>query len=127
MARLYANENFPLLVVEALRTAGHDILTVAETGRAEQSWPDDEVLRFATQNHRALITLNRMHFIQLHRQSSEHLGIIVCTFDPDFSGQAQRIDTAIRDQTPLQGKLLRVNRKLLGYYQLSLRDKSARN
>ena len=37
MARLYANENFPVPVVELLREAGHDVITVAETGKAEQS------------------------------------------------------------------------------------------
>jgi hypothetical protein len=43
MARLYANENFPLPVVEKLRAAGHDVVTVAETGKAEQAWPDEDV------------------------------------------------------------------------------------
>ncbi len=31
MARLYANENFPLPVVEELRRLGHDAVTVAKT------------------------------------------------------------------------------------------------
>jgi hypothetical protein len=66
MARLYANENFPLPVVAALRQAGHDVITVAETGKAEQAWPDEDVLEFATQDDRALLTLNRKHFIRLH-------------------------------------------------------------
>jgi len=34
MARLYANENFPLQVVEELRRAGHDVLTTREAGKA---------------------------------------------------------------------------------------------
>ena len=32
MARLYANENFPLQAVEELRQLGHDVLTTQETG-----------------------------------------------------------------------------------------------
>lgn len=32
MARLYANENFPLPVVEVLRRLGHDVLTAGEAG-----------------------------------------------------------------------------------------------
>ncbi|HYU33599.1 MAG TPA: hypothetical protein VEW48_15700 [Thermoanaerobaculia bacterium] len=28
-----------------------------------------------------------------------HAGIIVCTFDPDFTGQAHRIDQAWRDRS----------------------------
>ena len=40
MARLYSNENFPLQVVEELRRLGHDLLTIQETGRANQSLSD---------------------------------------------------------------------------------------
>ena len=46
MARLYADENFPFPVVEALRNFGHDVLTVLEADQAEQAIPDDEVLAF---------------------------------------------------------------------------------
>ena len=66
MARLYANENFPLPVVEALRRLGHDVLTIHETGRAGQSVPDVEVLASATADGRAVLTLNRKHFAALH-------------------------------------------------------------
>ena len=34
MARLYADEQFPRIVVNLLRTLGHDILTVQEAGKA---------------------------------------------------------------------------------------------
>ena len=110
MARLYANENFPLPVVDALRQLGHDVITVSETGKAEQAWPDDDVLEFASQDDRALLTLNRKHFIRLHRQSLEHAGIIACTFDPDFAAQARRIHDAIGLDNALQGQLIRVSR-----------------
>lgn len=43
MARLYADEQFPLPVVELLRPLGHDILTVQEVGKAEQKIPDEQV------------------------------------------------------------------------------------
>jgi hypothetical protein len=59
MARLYANENFPFQAVKALRDLGHDGLTSFDAGKANQSIPDDEVLAFATQEKRALITINR--------------------------------------------------------------------
>jgi predicted nuclease of predicted toxin-antitoxin system len=110
MARLYANENCPLPVVQALRQAGHDVTTVAETGRAEQSWPDTEVLDFATRDERILLTLNRRHFIRLHLQNQNHAGIIVCTFAPDFNGHAQRIEAGIKAIMDLRGQLIRVNR-----------------
>ena len=109
MARLYANENFPLPVVDELRRLGHDVLTTRDTGRAEQAVPDEEVLEFAVSQTRAVITLNRKHFVQLHRRESDHSGIIVCTFDRDFIAQAQRIHDAT-SVSELAGKLIRVNR-----------------
>lgn len=112
MARLYANENFPQPVVLELRRLGHDVLTVVETGRAEQSWPDEAVLEFARSDGRAVLTLNRKHFVRLHQQSCEHAGVICCTFDADFTGQAERIHSAILAFTDLTGRLLRVNRPL---------------
>lgn len=78
MARLYANENFPLPVVEQLRRLGHDVVTMQEVGQAGQSMRDEDVLAFASGEGRALLTLNREHFIHLHRQSVPHAGIIAC-------------------------------------------------
>ena len=40
MASLYSNENFPLPVVEKLRALGHDVLTLQQTGKADQALPD---------------------------------------------------------------------------------------
>ena len=104
MARFYADENFPLPVVEALRKLGHDILTVLEAGQAEQAIPDAEVLAFAEGQNRTVLTLNRKHFVRLHVAHPNHLGI-VCTFDPDFAGQA-----AVGAQSSTEGQLIRVNR-----------------
>jgi hypothetical protein len=38
---------------------------------------------------------------------------IACTFDPDFVGQARRIDQALAAEGELRGVLLRVNRPAL--------------
>lgn len=110
MARLYANENFPRPVVESLRELGHDVLTVAEAGRTGQAIPDEEVLAFAVSQGRAVLTLNRRHFVRLHAAQPDHAGVIVCTFDPDFGGQARRIHQAVAEQSSLAGQLIRVNR-----------------
>ena len=110
MARLYSNENFPLPVVAGLRVLGHDVLTIQETGKADQALPDEQVLQFATTANRAVLTLNRLHFIRLHQKNCAHAGIVVCTFDADFAGQAERIHQAISGQSPLSGQLIRVNR-----------------
>lgn len=110
MAMLYSNENFPLPVVLGLRARGHDVLTIQETGRAGQAMPDDEVLTHATAQGRAVLTLNRKDFIRLHLASVSHAGIIACTLDPDFTGQAERIHAALLREGDLGGKLVRVNR-----------------
>jgi len=110
MARIYSNENFPLLVVDLLRALGHDVLTVQESGKADQALHDDKVLEFAAAEARAVLTINRRHFIRLHRERPQHAGIIVCTFDADFAGQAERIHQSIGGQSALTGQLIRVNR-----------------
>lgn len=110
MARLYANENFPLPAVEELRRLGHDVLTSYESGQAGQAVPDENVLAFATTQARILLTLNRKHFVRLHQTPSDHAGIIVCTFDPDFIALAQRIHAALVTQPQMSGQLVRINR-----------------
>ena len=110
MAQLYSNENFPQQVVDTLRQLGHDILTSKEAGTAGQAVPDEEVLNFARANNRAVLTLNRRHFIRLHEEQPAHAGIIVCTFDPNFSGLAVRIDSALRSHTQLSNQLIRIVR-----------------
>jgi Domain of unknown function (DUF5615) len=109
MARLFADENFPLPVVLALRQFGHDVWTMQEAGKANQSIDDEVVLAFAHNDGRAVLTINRKHFVQLHNTGLEHSGIIVCTFDPDFQRQAIRIHDALETEG-LAGHLIRVNR-----------------
>lgn len=110
MARLFGDENFPLPVVEQLRGLGHDVVTIHEAGKAGQSLTDKAVLDIAVADDRTVLTLNRKHFVRLHETGSDHAGIIVCTFDLDFAGQAGRIHQAIGEQPQLRGQLLRVNR-----------------
>lgn len=111
MARLYANENVPAQVVKELRGLGHDVLTSFEAGMANAAVPDPEVLAFATVEGRTLLTLNRRHFLRLHQlRTSDHAGIIVCTYDPDFARQAARIHFAVGLEPNLQNKVMRVNR-----------------
>jgi hypothetical protein len=110
LAALYSNEIFPLPVVQELRALGHDVLATQETGQAGNAVPDTEVLDYASGLHRAVLTLNRRDFIRLHLASAAHAGIVACTFDPDFTGQAERIHQAIAQEGHLTGKLVRVNR-----------------
>ena len=110
MAKLYANENFPLPVVEQLRELGHDVLTTMEAAKANQAIPDDEVLDFAATQNRAILTLNRKHFVRLHQSGISHAGIIACSFDPKFAAQAERIDAELRAIGDLHQRLIRINR-----------------
>lgn len=108
--KLYADEQFPYPVVKCLRDLGHDVLTVQEAGKANQRIPDDEVLAFATENDRAVVTQNRKDFIRLHRLQPNHAGIIVCSDDRNWDALAQRIHAAVNEEEGLQGKLLRIVR-----------------
>lgn len=110
MARLYSNENFPLPVVDELRRLGHDVLTIQETGRANQALADEAVLDYARSERRTVLTLNRRHFVRLHEGRPDHAGIIVCTYDPDFAALAQRIHLAIEASPNAAGQLMRFNR-----------------
>jgi len=65
--KLYADENIPKSVITILRELGHNILTAQEAGKANQRIPDPEVLAYATQLHRTVITLNRHDFVNLHK------------------------------------------------------------
>ncbi len=110
MAKLYANENFPILVVHQLREFGHDVLTTLEAGKANKAIEDAEVVKFASSEERAVLTLNRKHFVRLHQSGMPHRGIIVCTYDPDFTGQAKRIDSELQKAVDLRQTLIRINR-----------------
>lgn len=109
MVRLLADENVPLQVVEALRSHGHDVVTLVRS-LLGSGVSDAAILALARAEQRAVLTLNRRDFFRLHREQSDHEGIITCTFDPDFEGQAGRIHAALPAEGALRGLLLRVNR-----------------
>ena len=111
MAGLYADEQFPRVVVELLRALGHDVLTVQEASNANLGIPDEDVLAFAVTKERAVLTLNRIDFIRLHASQPNHAGIIVCKDDQqDRQRMATRISEAISNVETLTGMLVRVNR-----------------
>lgn len=110
MARLYANENFPLDVVTLLRARGHDVQTTHDVGKSNQRIEDEAVLRHAIDDDRCVLTINRRDFIRLHRAFPQHRGIIVCTENRDYADFAERIDRAIRETPTLANQLIRVVR-----------------
>jgi len=111
MARLYADEDFPLPVVEELRRLGHDVRTVQEAGRAGQGVSDADVLADSVTEQRAVLTHNHADFKRLHQQGKSHEGIVSCTQDSaDPVGLAQRIHAAIHPITSLANQFIRVVR-----------------
>jgi predicted nuclease of predicted toxin-antitoxin system len=108
MARFYADEQFPIETTLALRSLGHDVLTVQEAGNANQRIPDPEVLAFATSHQRAVLTINRYDFIRLHKTSTRHAGIITCTENPNFERLAEKIHQAVAQLDSLDNQLIRV-------------------
>lgn len=111
MAKIYSNENIRIDVVGILRLLGHDVLTSESAGNANKRIPDEQVLEFAIEHERVVLTLNYRHFIRLHRVVPVHFGIIVCSEDNDDAGLAQRIHQAIEAISgKLENQLIRINR-----------------
>jgi predicted nuclease of predicted toxin-antitoxin system len=110
VSAFYADEQFPLRTTEHLRALGHDVQTVQEAGNANQQISDDDVLTFATQQGRAVLTLNRRDFIRLHRKRSDHAGIVVSKDDVNKIELAERIHRVVEAEVPLLRKLVRVTK-----------------
>jgi predicted nuclease of predicted toxin-antitoxin system len=108
MANLYADEQFPRQVTELLRSLGHNVLTVQEAGNAGKS--DEDVLNFATNNDRAVLTINRKDFFRLDRLQFKHAGIIACKDDSDRQRMAFQINEAVLACDDLASQVIRINR-----------------
>lgn len=111
MTDLYSNENFPLDMVLALRGLGYSVLTSYDAGQANQGIPDDQVLAFAQQQNRTVITLNRDDFLKLHRSGIQHSGIIICKDDRDYTGQVQSLHRYLQSAGDLANRCIRVKKQ----------------
>ncbi len=110
MARLFADENFPLPSVHELRRLGYHVLTAEDAGLHSQSVSDERILSYAVENQLALLTFNRVDFMRLHKKDPNHHGIIVCTSDKLFLALAHRVHLALSAAGELRGQLIRVYR-----------------
>jgi hypothetical protein len=111
MERIYVNENFPKPVVHLLRNLGHDVLTSLDAGNVSQRIPDEDVLAFATDQNRIVLTLNRRDFIKLHKSNPIHTGIIICTEDVDFEAFTSRINDVLNENIGVfANQLIRIYR-----------------
>lgn len=98
MLKFYSNENFPMDIVMELRRLGYDVLTSYDAGQANQGIPDEDVLTFATQQERVVITLNREDFIALQCSYISHNGIVIGKTDRDYLGQAQTLHAYLQQE-----------------------------
>ncbi|MBI3965715.1 MAG: DUF5615 family PIN-like protein [Chloroflexi bacterium] len=110
MARLCSDENFLYPVVLELRRLGHAVQTCQEAGKSGRAGADAEVLAFASEPSRAVLTIDRRHFVRLHEERPDHCGIVVCSLDPDTSVLAARIAAIAAAMPGLDQKLVRVDR-----------------
>jgi hypothetical protein len=87
-------------------------LTSYDAGQANQSISDEDVLKFAYERERAIITLNREDFISLHKQGYKHSGILICKDDRDYKDQAEKLREFIINNTQsLAGRLIRIKKQ----------------
>ena len=110
MARLYSDENFPVEASVKLKQLGHDVRTCQESGQANQEIEDRDVLAYAISLNRAVLTYDRGDFKRLHRERSDHCGIVSCTRNDNFEELAQRIHEKLVATPNLAGELVRVYR-----------------
>jgi len=71
---------------------------------------------YANEQNRAVLTLNRLDFIRLHREiQGTHAGIIVCTRDDaDPAAFAQRIHSSLAACGNPTGQWIRITRPARG-------------
>ncbi|MEX0270220.1 DUF5615 family PIN-like protein [Leptolyngbyaceae cyanobacterium UHCC 1019] len=70
-------------LLNLLRLAGHDVITVNEAGLEGQV--DSEVLNYAIQDRRSLLTRNCNDFRELHEINPNHSGVLAVYQDADLA------------------------------------------
>lgn len=82
--KLYLNEHLSPRLAIRLREYGFDVISSQEANLLSE--PDDEQMRFAAREQRAIVTFNFRDFATLHEwyahEQIEHWGIIFSTEEP---------------------------------------------
>lgn len=107
MARLMADEQFPLPVVAVLWAHGHDVETTQAAGLSGTA--DVDILAAATAAGRAVLTFDR-DYIRLHKRGAVHAGVVFASEDRDYDALASRILATLAATPDLTGRLVRVYR-----------------
>lgn len=100
--RLLAAENFPRASIEALRTAGHDVVSIADEASGSS---DRLVLGVAKSSERVIITFDRDFGDLVYRQGQEGWpGIVLLRFVPHHPLEpAELLLAAIAEGAVLEG------------------------
>ncbi|MEM6395525.1 MAG: DUF5615 family PIN-like protein [Bacteroidota bacterium] len=112
MQQLLADEDFPFPAVLRLRELGFDIVTLQNLGLAGIGLQDIQVLELARILKRAVVTCNRRDFIKLHKETSSHFGILVCTRNPDHISLAETIHFQLEKSLNTENVLLKIYKPL---------------
>jgi predicted nuclease of predicted toxin-antitoxin system len=108
--RILADENFPRLIVEAVRAAGHDVAWI----RAEAPGsPDERVLALARTDHRVVLTFDKdFGELALKRGLAGSRGIILFRLPSGRPAEVTtRIVTAISSREDREGHFSVVEEK----------------
>ncbi len=79
--RVYTDEDVDIDLASHLLARGYDVISTRDSGNAHQSLDDEWQLNYATSEHRAILTHNFGHYVQLDHawksRGQEHCGIIL--------------------------------------------------
>ncbi len=73
--RFFLDHDVPLDVAIVLRARGHDALQLREA--LPSTAPDEDVVAYARDNRRIMVSCNRAHFIALALKAQIHPGLII--------------------------------------------------
>jgi hypothetical protein len=110
MARLVAQDNFPLPVIEELRQFGHDIVTVPADGVSRDALAANAALpRSPDARRRVWLTLDPDQSAGAHRAAPNHSGIVAVRPGKTYAGLAQRIHDALKAHARISRQLVIVD------------------
>ncbi len=92
MMRFLVDESSGRAIVEQLRALGHDVVAVAEV---MPQAVDDQVLDFAFQTRRILITNDRDFGEKIFREGRPHAGVVLLRLADDRPATKVRVLTAL--------------------------------
>lgn len=95
--KLVLDHHMSPVVAERLRDIGHDAVAASERGW--QRVPDEDLLRLASAERRAVTTANVRHFVPIVRACGElgedHWGVLLVSASSSFSLRASGIGQAV--------------------------------